>query len=117
MTAPADYLASLDAWKGKRLKYLKAADGWLNIIGRWWLEPGTVSLGTAADNDLVLSAGPPKLGTVTEDGTGVTFVPANGGAPVHVTPNKKHPPQFIVDGLINCDPVARDVHEEIAPLR
>lgn len=100
MTAPADYLASLDAWKAKRLANLKAADGWLNIIGRWSLEPGTVSLGSAADNDIVLSAGPAKLGTVTEDESGVTFAPANGDAPVHVTPNKKRPPRFTVDGLL-----------------
>lgn len=100
MTAQTDYLAALDAWKQTRLRNLKAANGWLNIIGRWWLEPGTVSLGTAADNDLVLSAGPAKLGTVTQDDTGVTFVPANGDAPVHVTPDKKHPPQFTVDGLL-----------------
>ena len=100
MTASADYPAKLDAWKALRLKNLKAPNGWLNIIGRWWLEPGTVSLGTAPDNDLVLSAGPAKLGTVTQDDNGVTFAPANGDAPVHITPNKQHPPQFTVDGLL-----------------
>ncbi len=100
MTAPADYFAQLDAWKALRLKNLKAPNGWLNIIGRWWLTPGTVSLGSAPDNDLVLSAGPAQLGTVTQDDHGITFAAANGDAPVHVTPNKKHPPQFMVDGLL-----------------
>ncbi len=100
MTAPTDYLAALDAWKQKRLANLKAADGWLNIIGRWWLEPGTVSLGSAPDNDLVLSAGPARLGRVTQDESGVTFTPAGGDAPIHVVPDKKTPPKFTVDGLL-----------------
>lgn len=100
MPAPADYLAQLDAWKALRLKNLKAPNGWLNLIGRWPLDPGTVSLGTASDNDIVLSAGPARLGTVTQDERGITFVPANGSAPVIVTPDKKHPPQFTVDGLL-----------------
>ena len=100
MTTSANYLAELDAWKAKRLSNLKASNGWLNIIGRWWLEPGTASLGSAPSNDLVLSTGPTLLGTVTNDKTGVTFVPATGGSPVHVTPSKGHPPQFTVDGLL-----------------
>ena len=96
-----DYLTRLETWRALRLRNLKAANGWLNIIGRWWLEPGTVTLGTDPSNDLVLSAGPAKLGTATQDEDGaVTFTPANGDAPVHVTPNKKHPPQFKVDGLL-----------------
>ncbi len=80
---------------------LKAPDGWLNIIGRWWLQPGTIAIGRAADNDIVLTAGPPRLGTLTEEASGtVTFTPANGGSVVHVTPDTQHPPQFTVDGLL-----------------
>jgi hypothetical protein len=101
MTAPADYIASLESWKQLRLKNLKAADGWLNIIGRWWLEPGTVTVGSGPDNDIVLSAGPAKLGKVAQDESGaVTFTPADGREPIRVAPNKKHPPQFTVDGLL-----------------
>ena len=75
----SDYLTQLDAWKAHRLERLKAADGWLNVIGRYWLENGTVTVGSAADNDLVLSAGPAHVGTVTQDDEGVTFAPADGG--------------------------------------
>jgi hypothetical protein len=101
MTAPADYLAQLDAWKARRLRNLKAADGWLNIVGRWWLEEGTVRVGSAADNDIVVPAGPAKLGTLTQDAAGVvTFTPANGSAPVRAEPNKKSPPKFELEGLL-----------------
>jgi uncharacterized protein (DUF1684 family) len=101
MTEPSDYLAALDTWKARRLAKLKAPDGWLNIIGRWWLEPGEVTVGRDENNDIVLSAGPARLGMLTEDRAGeVTFAPANGGAPIHVVPDSQHPPQFTVDGLL-----------------
>jgi len=48
----------------------------------------------------VVPAGPPKLGTLTQDAGGaVTFAPASG-APIRVEPDKKHPPKFTVDGLL-----------------
>ena len=101
MTEPADYSVSLDAWRQKRIAGLKAADGWLNIVGRWWLEEGTVRVGSAADNDIVVPAGPAKLGTLTQDAAGVvTFIPANGSAPVRAEPNKKSPPKFELEGLL-----------------
>jgi uncharacterized protein (DUF1684 family) len=99
--APANYPAAFEAWRKNRLDKLKAADGWLNIIARFWLETGTVSVGSAQDNDLVLSAGPAHLGALTqaEDKT-VTFLPADGSKPIHVTPDEEHPPQFMVGPLL-----------------
>lgn len=101
MTAPPDYPAQLDAFRARRLRNLKAPDGWLNIVGRWWLEEGTVTVGSAADNDIVVPVGPAKLGTLTQDAAGVvTFTPANGSAPVRAEPNKKSPPKFELEGLL-----------------
>lgn len=102
MTASADYLAALEAWKARRLANLKAPNGWLNIIGRFVLDPGTASVGTAEDNDIVISAGPAHLGTVTQETDGrVTFRPTDGDA-IHITPNKKHPPKFQL-GTLLCE--------------
>ncbi|GGF30815.1 lipoprotein [Youhaiella tibetensis] len=100
-----DYLTQLDAWKAHRLERLKAADGWLNVIGRYWLENGTVSVGSAHDNDLVLSAGPAHVGTVTQDAEGVTFTPAEGiegheNGPVRLKLDKHHPPRFHAGSLL-----------------
>ncbi|MDB5539290.1 MAG: hypothetical protein JWQ89_1017 [Devosia sp.] len=101
MTASDDYFASLEAWKAKRLANLKAPNGWLNIIGRYWLEVGTVSVGSAADNDIVLSTGPAHLGTVTQEESGtITFQPADGGEAIRVEPNKKNPPRWQVGDLL-----------------
>lgn len=97
----SDYDADLEAWKIKRLANLKAPDGWLNIIGRFWLETGTVTVGTAADNDIVLSAGPEHVGSITQDADGgVTYTPAGGGAAQVIKLDKKHPPRFTVGTLL-----------------
>lgn len=101
MTAPVDYLTQLEAWKAKRLANLKAPAGWLNIIGRYWLDAPSTTVGSGADNDIVLSAGPAKLGTVIQETGGtITFKPADGGEPIHVTPDKKHPPRFQLGTLL-----------------
>ena len=130
MTTPADYPARIEAWKARRLAALKAPNGWLNIIGRTWLEPGTVTVGSNPGSGIVLSAGPATLGTLTQHENGeVDFVPGDGSAPHHLVPNKKHPPHFLLNGLyvevttINGDNAlrVRDTNstapDELEPLR
>lgn len=101
MTASADYLAALEAWKKTRLANLKAPGGWLNIIGRYRLETGAVTVGSAEDNDIVLSTGPEHVGTIVQDDIGaVSFTPADGGEPLRLKLDKKHPPRFQVGSLL-----------------
>jgi len=100
MTIPADYPDQLAAWKERRLRNLKAANGWLNLIGRYWLDEGSVTVGSAADNDIVLTTGPAHVGTVTEDAEGVTFTPADGGETIRLKLNKQKPPQWEVGSLL-----------------
>lgn len=95
------YLAELEAWRKKRLAALKAPDGWLNIVARQWLSPGTVTVGSAQDSDIYLPVGPERLGTLTQAENGeVDFVPADGGPAIHIVPNKKKPPSFTLHGLL-----------------
>jgi len=103
MSADDDYASKLQAWKEDRLAKLKAPDGWLNITDRFWLSPGAQSFGTAPDNDLVLSVGPAHAGSLNQDEAGgVTFTPAEGGAPVVLEINKQRPPKFTV-GTLLCE--------------
>ncbi|UPG95522.1 DUF1684 domain-containing protein [Luteibacter aegosomatissinici] len=62
--------ASVEKARAARLAALTAPDGWLSLIGLEWLQPGANRIGSAADNDIVLKAGPAHLGTITLDDTG-----------------------------------------------
>jgi len=62
--APKDYRQSIETWREGRIARLTAPDGWLTLVGLYWLSPGTNRFGTASDNDIVF--------------------PASSGAPAHV---------------------------------
>ena len=48
---------------------LEAEDGWLNLTDRVEIPPGPQRVGSAADNDLILSTGPAHLGVLTATAT------------------------------------------------
>ncbi len=50
--ADAAYIAEIEAWRVGRLERLKAADGYLNLAGLYWLDDITSRFGSAADNDV-----------------------------------------------------------------
>ena len=64
------YKQGVEQWRADRLERLTAPDGWLSLIGLEWLKPGDNRIGSAADNDIVLKAGPTHLGVVTLAGDG-----------------------------------------------
>lgn len=59
------YRHDIQQWQNGRVERLTAPDGWLSLIGLEWLKPGDNRVGAAADNDIVLHAGPAHLGVVT----------------------------------------------------
>ncbi|WP_426688475.1 DUF1684 domain-containing protein [Rhodanobacter ginsengiterrae] len=59
------YKQGVEQWHAGRVERLTAPDGWLSLIGLEWLKEGANRVGSAADNDIVLSAGPAHLGVVT----------------------------------------------------
>lgn len=61
----ATYEQQILQWRSGRLERLTASNGWLSLIGLEWLKQGDNRVGSAADNDIVLKAGPAHLGTVT----------------------------------------------------
>jgi hypothetical protein len=59
------YSRQVEQWRADRVARLTAPDGWLSLIGLEWLHEGANRIGSGADNDIVLSAGPAHLGTIT----------------------------------------------------
>lgn len=53
------------AWRQRRLEELTDADGWLSLAGLYWLAAGAQTVGSAADNAVVLAAGPAHWGVLT----------------------------------------------------
>lgn len=60
----SDYSLAIAEWRAEREEELKGPDGWLNLAGLYWLKPGATRMGSAPDNDIVLSDLPaaPYLG-------------------------------------------------------
>jgi uncharacterized protein (DUF1684 family) len=83
----AEYLEEIETWRQKRLADLKAEDGWLSVIGLYWLQNGETRLGSDPGNDLLLPERlPGLLGTLYSFDGKVEFRPAAG---IKVTRNGK----------------------------
>ena len=62
--ASTSYEDSIRAWQQHRDVGLRAPDGWLTLVGLFWLKPGANTIGSAASNDFVLpKTAPPHVGT------------------------------------------------------
>ncbi|MEI9921339.1 MAG: DUF1684 domain-containing protein [Bacteroidota bacterium] len=53
----AAYEAEINAWHAKRIEDVKAPDGWLNLAGLYWLEPGPNTFGSDEKNTIVFPRG------------------------------------------------------------
>jgi hypothetical protein len=51
------YENEINQWHIKRIEDLKADNGWLNLVGLFWLKPGINTFGSAEKNDLIFPSG------------------------------------------------------------
>lgn len=56
--------AEVEAWREGRYAALRRDLGWLTLSGLDWLHPGENLVGSAADADVRLPAGPPMVGVI-----------------------------------------------------
>lgn len=49
----SDYESCLADWKQRRVEFLKSEDGYLNLVGLFWLKTGESSFGSSDVNDVV----------------------------------------------------------------
>jgi uncharacterized protein (DUF1684 family) len=71
--------AQIDLWHLNRVNDLKSKNGWLNLAGLFWLNPGINSFGGDETNDIVFPAGkiPAKAGYFLVNGGMVTLTPSD----------------------------------------
>ena len=79
----AAYRSEIEQWRARREASLKSDDGWLTVAGLFWLKHGINTVGTDADNDIVLPAGsaPGKVGAFDMHDGIVSFQAAAGVNP------------------------------------
>lgn len=88
-------------WRTDRVANLTKPFGWLSLIGMEWLHKGKNSVGSAADNSIVLPHGPDYIGSFMLNQDGIVFVPNKG---IEITAN---------DTIINSSvPVMMDTSDE-----
>jgi len=51
------YSADVERWHAKRVETLRAPNGWLNLVGLYWLDEGRNSFGSSPENKIVFPAG------------------------------------------------------------
>lgn len=84
--ASSTYTDSIRDWQQQRDKSLRSENGWLTLVGLFWLKAGDNTIGSADSNDFVLPKGsaPEHAGTLRLAGDEVLFVDPNGSSrPLH----------------------------------
>ncbi|HRC77576.1 MAG TPA: hypothetical protein PLO33_17970, partial [Kouleothrix sp.] len=76
-TATAEYAAQIERWRRQMDEKLRAPDGWLTLIGLFWLAPGPNAIGADPASAIVLPAGkaPERAGQIDFDGLVATLRP------------------------------------------
>jgi uncharacterized protein (DUF1684 family) len=82
----------VENWKQQRVSSLTMPHGWLSLIAMEWLHNGDNSIGSAADNNIVLPHGPQHIGhfNLTKEGK-ITFK-ANTGVEILADDQKMDKP-------------------------
>jgi len=79
------YRQEVEAWRQKRIAGLKREDGWLTLVGLFWLDEGENRFGSGAGNRVIFPAGtaPELAGSLERHGKEVTVKVAPGAAVTH----------------------------------
>ncbi len=76
---PAVHAQEIEQWRADRLAKLTAEDGWLTLVGLYWIEDGVSHVGSNPNHEVVLPAKlPADVGTVTLASGKAHFSPAAG---------------------------------------
>jgi hypothetical protein len=71
---PEAYRKEIETWRKERVEGLKKEDGWLTLVGLYWLKPGENRFGSDPGNPVILPQGkaPGVAGTLTLEGDKVS---------------------------------------------
>lgn len=102
-----DYARSVEEFRGRRLERLRQPNGWLTLVGLFWMEKGENRLGSGGDCTFRLEAGPAYLGSYHWDGTHLGWKSAAGDEKV-CDPDEPETATTLKFGSISCYTIRRD---------
>jgi uncharacterized protein (DUF1684 family) len=72
---PEAYRKQIEAWRKERIDGLKQENGWLTLVGLYWLKPGENRFGSDPGNPVILPKGkaPAVAGVLVREGDAVTL--------------------------------------------
>ncbi|MFO7168476.1 MAG: DUF1684 domain-containing protein [Chloroflexota bacterium] len=102
----AAYEQEIAEWRARAEADLRADDGWLTVVGLFWLKQGRNTVGSDAECDVVLPAGPALLGWIELEDESATLRAAGDGVVVNgelaaaheLRPDVPGPPDFVTVG-------------------
>jgi hypothetical protein len=117
--AQASHEAEAAKWRQEKEADLKREDGWLSLVGLFWLKDGPNSVGAARENDVVLPYGlaPTRAGEIyLKDGkatltlqSGVTATVNNQPiCSVELTTDDQHPSPVVSLGTVRMTLIKRE---------
>mgnify|MGYP006276361905 CR=1 FL=1 len=106
-----EYVAEIDAWHAQRIASLTGENGWLNVVGLYWLKAGENTFGAAKSNDIVFPKGDDRLGSLFLENGKVRIV-ANERAEIFAGENKRVAFLTIYDPDAEHSPVVLE-HESL----
>jgi uncharacterized protein len=111
--APASYAEEIQKWQEARETGLKREDGWLSLVGLYWLSEGENRFGADAGLKVILpeGRGPAEAGVLVRTGDRVVLRPAKG-VEIKVA---GHP--VIAEIELNSDATGDPTVVELGPLR
>jgi uncharacterized protein (DUF1684 family) len=106
-----EYITEVEQWHQKRIERLKDENGWLTLVGLYWLEQGNNSFGSNKENDIVFPENAPdKIGSITLQDTSITL---NVNDNIQVTNNGELAKELVLQHDLTGDPTILDLE----PLR
>lgn len=102
MLGASTYTDSILAWQQDRDRSLRSDDGWLTLVGLFWLKPGDNTIGSGDSSDFVLPKGsaPERAGTLHLAGDQVSFTDSNGTSRV-LTYKEEDKPDLVKAGSVS----------------
>ena len=106
--APGALADDDQSWRARRLERLQRPDGWLTLVGLFWMEKGENRLGSGSDCSFRLEAGPAWLGTFFWDGQQLSWSGPESSAPRPLDPNEPEGKTRLESGSISWYTIRRD---------